>query len=302
MEEKDYPIARTYFSEGLKNCDYSCIEKLTEIWETQPSQRRGMGRTIERCRECLIKLSKEKGLNTTNAMALLYSYYLIEGVGGEIDIEFAEQLKKEAAAILGLNVVAENGETKVDTSTIQITPLHIEPIPALSFSEKYTLFLAYTFSPTMPVGVSAGIFNKFGVMLGFKSSIQKRPDSEYDCNNSSILNINTNSYSYDFTQKEKWHSMMFTAQVLFPVITKKLLISAGGGYGKRDLYNNANLYDKKTGNQKSNIWCHNTEGSYKGAVVEAGLLYKHKHLTILGGVNSTSFKDLDGYVGIGYSF
>jgi hypothetical protein len=89
---------------------------------------------------------------------------------------------------------------------------------------------------------------------------------------------------------------------LCPVITGKLFFSAGGGYGNRSLYNKVNLLDKKTGTQASTVWCHNTQGSYQGIAIEAGILYKHKHLIIMGGVNSVSFKDFDGHVGVGYSF
>lgn len=296
MEEKDYRIARTYYSQGLSNCDYYSIKKLTEIWETQPEQQRGMRNTIVRCRECLIKLSKED--KDANAMSLLIDYFN-KGIGIEKDSIKAEQWRKEAASIIA-PLVTENENSDDTLKLISVT--NTNRIPKLSFFDKYNLFLAYTFSPTMPVGVTAGCFGKFGIMFSFKSSYEKRFKSQYDCNNEVILNINTNDYAYSFTQEEKWHSTMFTAQVLFPVITKKLYISAGGGYGKRDLYNKANLFTLQTGEDSGNTWCYNTQKSYKGMAPEAGILYKYKHLIIMGGVNSVSFKDLDGYIGVGYSF
>ncbi len=304
MEAKDFQLAKTFYSEGLTNCnDYYSIKKLTEIWRSQPQMQQSMNVIISGCRKCLIQLTKnEEAYTASAAMALLAEYYH-DGIGIEKDSFKADSLKKEAATILtGLSLTPENGTSKIDSVPQIIVPTqNIDTIPPLKFSDKYKIFVAYTFSPTMPVGINAGIFNKLGVMLGFKSSIQKRPKYEYECNSSTIFNLNSN-YSYEFTSKEKWHSMMFTAQVLLPVITKKLFISAGGGYGKRELYNNAELYDKETGAWVSNIECYNSQGSYKGAVAEAGILYKHKHLIIISGINSVSFKDLDGYVGIGYSF
>ncbi len=299
MDKKDYFMAKSLYSEGLVDCNFYSIKKLTEIYENQPSMQRGLKITMSHCRNCLVKLAEDKDPSATY---LLIDYYN-KGLGGEVDSTKAEFWKNEAAAILGLNVIDESKGNKIDSLANPIIPQNSDPVPApLKFSDKYSFFLAYTFSPTMPLGINVGIFNKFGMMLGFKSSMQKQLNSKYECNNSSIFDINPNTYSYEFTQKEKWESMMFTAQVLFPVVTKKILISAGGGYGKRELYNNAKLYDRKTGMESSSIWCHNTQESYEGAVVEAGAIYKHNHLIIMGGINSVSFKDLDGYIGIGYSF
>ena len=300
MEEGDYQMAKTLYSEGLVNCsDFYSIQKLTEIWKTQPNMQRGLRSTIARCRECLSELRKG---NNIAAMYLLQEY-LNEGIGGEKDSIQANLVKQELLALIGyIPATTDNVGVTIDSTARPGMLQNIDTIPPLKFSEKYTLFLTYTFSPTMPVGINAGIFDRFGVMLGIKSSIQKRPNSEYDCNNSAILGINTNLYPYNFTEKEKWHSTIFTAQVLFPVIPKRLFISAGGGYGKRDLYNNAELYERRTGEKTSDIWCRNTQGSYKGFAAEAGVVYKHKQFIIIGGVNSVSFKDFDGYVGVGYSF
>ena len=300
MKEGDYQMAKALYSEGLINCDdFYSIQKLTEIWRTQPEMQRGMRMIIARCRECLLELHKRED---TNAMKLLQAY-LNEGIGGEKDSIQANIIQQELMALIGyIPATTDNPGVTIDSLTRSAIQQNIHTIPSLKFSEKYTLFLTYTFSPTMPVGINAGIFDRFGVMLGIKSSIQKRPNSEYDCNNSAILGINTNLHPYNFTEKEKWHSTMFTAQVLFPVIPKRLFISAGGGYGKRDLYNNAELYERRTGEKTSDIWCRNTQGSYKGFAAEAGVVYKHKQFIIIGGVNSVSFKDFDGYVGIGYSF
>ena len=298
MKEGDYQMAKTLYSEGLINCDdFQSIQKLTEIWKTQPEMQRGMRMTIANCRKCLFELYKKED---KNAMALLREY-LNEGFGGDKDSIQADRIGKEYMALIGVTTPTATDNNDPVIKNLPVIQQYTDPLPPLKFSEKYTLFVTYTFSPTMPAGISAGIFSKFGVMLGVKSSIQK-PDSKYDCNNSTIFDINTDLYPYDFTQKEKWHSTMFTAQVLFPVISKKLFISAGGGYGKRSLYNNAELYERKTGEKTSGIWCYNTQESYKGTAIEAGVLYKHKQFIIMGGVNSVSFKDLDGYVGIGYSF
>ncbi|MDR1368965.1 MAG: hypothetical protein LBJ72_02390 [Dysgonamonadaceae bacterium] len=303
MKEGDFQMAKTIYSESLSNCDdYYSIQKLTEIWRTQPGMQRSLKIVIERCRECLDKLSQSQEQSTAYLSMSLLADYLYEGIGGERDSVRADSLKREAVAIMGSPVIPERGGSAIDSPVYPIMTRNTDTIPPLRFSKKYTLFFTYTFSPTMPVGANVGIFDKFGIMAGFKTSVQKRPNSQYDCNNSIIPNIDTEMYSYDFTRDDKWHSTMFTAQVLCPVITGKLFFSAGGGYGNRSLYNKVNLLDKKTGTQASTVWCHNTQGSYRGIAVEAGVLYKHKHLIVMGGVNSVSFKDFDGYVGVGYSF
>jgi hypothetical protein len=303
MREGDFLMARTAYSESLSNCDdYYSIQKLTEIWRSQPGMRRGMRVSIARCKECLVKLSKSQDKYTASASMSLLGDYLYEGIGGERDSVRADSLKKEAVAIMGLPVAPENGGHIIDSLTYPIITQNTDTVPPLKFSEKYTLFFTYTFSPTMSVGVNLGIFNEFGIIAGFKTSGQNRPKNNFECNNNTILNIDPDMYSYNFTQKKKWHNTMFTVQVLLPVFAKKLFVSAGGGYGKRALYNKAELFDKKTGTKDTPAWCHNTQESYHGAVAEAGILYKHKHLIVMGGVNSISFKDFDGYIGIGYSF
>ena len=36
LERKDYQDARTWYSEGLENCDRYSIRRLTDIWKEQP--------------------------------------------------------------------------------------------------------------------------------------------------------------------------------------------------------------------------------------------------------------------------
>jgi hypothetical protein len=94
---------------------------------------------------------------------------------------------------------------------------------------------------------------------------------------------------------------MLTGGLYYPLINKKLYLSLGGGYGKRNYYREM-ITDQSFPSGSQSEWCHNTEASYKGVVVEVGGLYKWNRLILTGGVNSTAFKDLDMYLSVGISF
>jgi hypothetical protein len=82
-----------------------------------------------------------------------------------------------------------------------------------------------------------------------------------------------------------------------------LFVTAGGGYGRRAYYREIRSQDEKPfSTNNTNEWCHNTEASYEGLTLETGGMFVWKKLMVLGGVNSTRFKDLDVYIGLGLNF
>jgi hypothetical protein len=154
----------------------------------------------------------------------------------------------------------------------------------------------------MPFGFTAGIyFDKIGGYVSGRTNFQS-VNATYECNNTKVPVIDIENPLYEFN-REKWCSQMITGGLLFPVMKNRLLFSIGGGYGKRDYYReiiSATSQNFSTGNNSE--WCYNTEASYKGLTLEAGGMFVWKKLTALGGVNSTRFKDLDVYIGLGLSF
>jgi hypothetical protein len=287
LRRKDYQDARTWFSEGLKDCDLYSIRRLSEIWKEQPGmQARMRYPTMQKCFNCL---KSKAELGDTDAMYLLSDYYK-QGIGIEKDSVSGEFWFRKYGISMGFS--------QVDTlaNTTENTP----KIPKKSIlSNRFYTFLAYTYSPTMPEGVTIGVFNKFGAYLSYKTSSEK-VNNQYTCNNSEVFGIDIERPPYTFN-REKWNSRMISGGMFFPLINSKLYLSLGGGYGKRDYYREIITVQSFSTNSNSE-WCYNTEASYKGAVVEAGGMFKWKRLILTGGINSTTFNDLDMYLGLGISF
>jgi len=121
----------------------------------------------------------------------------------------------------------------------------------------------------------------------------------YICDNTQVAGIPIEDPKYSFDGK-RWNSEMITGGLIYQFTTNALL-TVGGGYAKRD-YLREIVTDEvfNTGNNRE--WCLNKEASYNGVTIEIGGAFKYKYFTLLAGVNSCKFKDLDIYIGIAYSF
>jgi hypothetical protein len=225
----------------------------------------------------------------TDAMYLLSDYYK-QGIGVEKDSVNGEYWSKEYGISMGF----------IRVDTLANKSENMLRIPKKSIlSNQFYAFLAYTYSPTMPTGLTFGIFDKYGAYLSYRTSY-KKVNNQYTGDNSGVFGIDIENPPYRFN-REKWNSQMIMGGLYYPLISQKLYLSLGGGYGKRDYYREITTGQSFPSGSQSE-WCHNTEASYKGAVVEVGGLFKWKRLILTGGVNSTAFKDLDMYLGLGISF
>lgn len=296
LKNNDFSGALTWYGEGLQECDQYSIKRLTDLWKDQEKMRRSMNLvTMKRCYDCLILIAESKD---QEAMLLLSDYYKL-GIGVNEDPTLAEYWLSEYAVSIGINPY----ESPVDTLYIADSTLFIPPVKQ---ERKFRFFAAYTFSPTMPVGITIGGFGKFGFYASYKTSVNS---TAYDlkCTNTRVPEID-DSNRYEETpvylfDDERWHSQMITGGILFPLKKQKLFVSLGGGYGFRDYYRHLRSENIVVNNQYTDqAWCYNTEASYKCLVLEVGGMYKYKKLIITGGVNSTAFEDLDGYIGIGLAF
>ncbi|GHV71636.1 hypothetical protein FACS189420_7400 [Bacteroidia bacterium] len=289
LQRKDYQDARMWFSQGLDSCNLYSIRKLTDIWNGQPGMQASMRYpTMQKCFNCL-KIKANSG--ETEAMYLLSDYYK-QGIGVEKDSVNSEYWSREYGISIGL-------VTRSDT-VVNIISENTNKIPKKSIlSNRFYTFLAYTYSPTMPTGLTIGVFDKWGAYLSYRTSYET-VNNQYTGNNSEVFGIGIENPPYQFN-REKWTGQMITGGIFLPLINQKLYLSLGGGYGKRNYYREI-ITGQSFPSGSQSEWCHNTEASYKGAVVEAGGMYKWKRLIFTGGVNSTAFKDLDMYLGVGISF
>ena len=290
----DYNEARTWFSEGLPSCNLNSIGQLTRIWEEQENMRRSLAMTMRRCFDCIKPLAEQKN---PDAMHLLSEYYKY-GIGVETDSIQSEVWYKEYLASQSPQIETEDDSIQTPDSTTLFSP----KIPKKSIlSDKFYSFASYTYSPTMPFGITIGGFSKYGLYFSYKTSESRNYD--FECNNMEVIHTDLITdvkplYQFD---REDWTAEMITGGILFPLQKEKFYLSLGGGYAKRNYFRSIVSEDIIIEGRNS-AWCYNTEASYQSAVVEVGGLFKWKKLILTGGVNSTGFKDLDGYIGLGISF
>ena len=295
LQKKDYQTARTWYSEGLDSCDRYSIRKLVEIWIIQPNMRESMKLPMRKCYDCMKTIVEAQ----EPEMILLYSDFYKFGIGVPQDSTLYNYWYKEwwSSFKTTLDITPENLDlpVSIDSSAIKT------PRKSL-LSNRFCSFLTYTYSLTMPFGCTAGIyFDRIGGYVSLRTDF-KSIHAAYECNNTKVSAIDIENPPYVF-DREKWHNQMITAGLLYPVIKNRLFVSVGGGYGKRDYYREIRSTTNQnfsTGNRRE--WCYNAEASYKGYALEAGGMFVWRKLTVLAGVNSVRFKDLDVYMGLGLSF
>ena len=280
----DFQTARDWYNEGVVSCDMYSINKIYEIWKNQPDLQESMQLDMIRSFNCL---KEQAEAENSYAMSMLREFYN-NGIGTEKDSIAANHWLREWLVTQNVQValVDNSNETNIPRKSL--------------LSNRFCSFLTYTFSPTMPLGFTAGIyFDKIGVYLKYGTDL-KSINAAYECNNTSVPGIGELNPPFEFNRR-RWQSRMITGGLLFPLIKNRLFVSAGGGYGKRNYFREI-VTDKTFATGNKSEWCFNTEASYKGLALEAGGMYVWKQLVVTGGVNSTRFKDLDVYIGLGITF
>lgn len=299
LERKDYQSARTWYSEGLVSCDRYSIRRLTDIWKEQPEIRASMRLSMWKCYSCLASLAEQQD---QEAMFLISDYFKM-GIGIASDSVKAEYWLKEYVKSLGISVDLPAFDTLYITDSQAINQAVTAKMPGKSLlSNRFYSFLAYTYSRFEPMGGTLGFYDKFGFYLSYRTGLNKG-DYVYTGNNAKVPEIGIENPPYRFA-REKWKCDMATGGVFIPVLDRKIFVSLGGGYTRRQYFReivslSGEVFEK---NGETSAWCYNTEASYKGWNVEIGLLLKWKRLVFFGGINSTKFRDSDGFLSAGYSF
>jgi len=293
LKKNDYQTARSWYSEGLDSCDRYSIQKLVQIWVNQEDMRESMQLPMLKCYNCMTKIVEDR----EPEMMRLYSNFYKYGIGTQKNDSLYYYWYNEWWNVYRttLDIATEKLSSPEDSTAIKT------PRKSL-LSNRFYSFLTYTYSPTMPLGFTAGIyFDKIGGYVSGRTDF-KPVHAAYKCDNTKVPNIGIENPPYEFN-RERWYSRMITGGIMYPVIKNRLFVSAGGGFGKRDYYREIVSKSNKvfsTGNKSE--WCYNTDASYKGLMLEAGGMFFWKKLAVVGGVNSTRFKDLDIYLGLGLTF
>jgi hypothetical protein len=246
---------------------------------------------------CLLPLAEQQD---QEAMRLISDYYQL-GIGTRIDSVRAEYWMREYVKSLGVSIVPVDTIRIIDS--LNINPVVISRGPKKSIlSNRFYSFAAYTYSRFEPAGATLGFFNKFGFYLSYRTNMDKG-DYVYTCNNVIVPAVGTENPPYEFA-RERWKNEMVMGGLFIPVRDRKLFLSVGGGRSERLYFREAISLSGQPfeRNGKTNAWCYNTEATYKGWSAEIGGMWKWKKFIVLGGVNSTKFRDLDGFLSLGYSF
>ena len=299
LEKGDYQDARTWYNEGLANCNLYSIQKLTEIWRKQPQMQKSMHLSMQNSYKCLVSLAEQQD---RDAMRLIREYYN-SGIGTDIDSVRADFWYKEYGRSMGYSVEVLPIDTTKLIDSLRINQIQLPQPPRKSIlSNRFYSFLAYTYSPFQPIGATLGFYDKFGFYLSYRTGLNSG-DYVYKCNNKNVPDIDTEDPPYEFA-REKWKCDMAMGGIFIPVYDRKVFLSIGGGYTERNYFREIVSQSDKPfeKNGERSAWCYNTEATYKGWTAEIGGMWKWKRLIVFGGVNSTKFRDLDGFLSIGYSF
>jgi len=291
LQRKDYQTARSWYSEGLDSCNGYSIQKLVEIWINQPSMRSSMQLPMRKSFNCMKTLAETRNPDMMRLFSDFYKY----GIGTPKDSTQYNYWYNEWWNIFKTTLDIAPGKLNLPEDSDKV--LEKTPHP-----RRFHPFLTYTYSLTMPFGLTGGVyFSKVGGYVSYRNDFNS-VNAPFECNNTQVTGIGVENPPYVFN-REMWHSRMITGGLLYSVIKNRLFISAGGGYGKRDYYREIETTtDQKFSTGNKNDWCFNTEASYSGLSLEVGGMFVWKKLMVLGGVNSTQFKDLDIYFGLGLTF
>ncbi|MDR1762349.1 MAG: hypothetical protein LBR64_00115 [Dysgonamonadaceae bacterium] len=289
FQRGDFDEARSWYGEGLNNCDPYSIRQLTEIWKQREELRKFMVFSMGRCFRCLKTMAENRESN--DAMFLLSDYYKM-GIGVSPDSIQSEYWLKEYVKMLGIT----QEETTIRDS-IYISP-EVKPAKKSLLWQNFYSYAGYVYSPTMPIGFTAGVFNRYGFYVSLKIDAHDG-DYTYPCNNTLVPAIPIEDPKYEFARK-KWNSAMYTGGFVYQ-LKRNIFLTAGGGYAKREYLREISAEAPLPTGRKSE-WCFNVDASYKGLTLEAGGMYEWKKLLLLAGVNTVRFKDLDAYLGLAYTF
>lgn len=163
----------------------------------------------------------------------------------------------------------------------------------------YKYFIVYQGNNISPYGLKFGHIG----LIGWYVSVLTNTNFnmyEYEMDNDVVQDYPADQY-YVLSDKKIYsrYSIVLGANYQF---LKNLYVSAGVGYGHKELLYEFNEYSYSNDALLGNSYLINNSESYSGLEVEAGLMYKWNNFIFSGGGNILNFRRLDWNVGIGYCF
>lgn len=285
MKRQDYSDAKMWYEEGVPQCDPYSIEKLTEIWLSNPRMRSSMRSLMDKCLNCLTVKATEDDLDAISKLIVYYT----EGIGTPKSDELATYWKEYKENLLK---PAEPEIVYRDSSLIK-------PRPRMRF------FVGYAYSIEFPFGITVGgVGQRLGWYVRFKTNMSFM-NYTGECNNrGEILDFLEPEESYELNGAEssKTSSLGGTAGLIVKCCPW-LYASVGFGYGKRTLLHAFTTHSYEDYGIMREIWCKNLDASYEGVAAEADVMFKiAKSLFVSVGCNTVNFKYVDLNAGLGVFF
>ncbi|MBU8891475.1 MAG: hypothetical protein KOO66_01760 [Bacteroidales bacterium] len=161
-------------------------------------------------------------------------------------------------------------------------------------------YILYTGSIDAPFGLSVGQFGKIGWYISARTSMMiSEPTYSYGGAGWSPNFEEPSYYTFNNLEKIRRFSLTIGAN---KQISRNFFISAGIGYGLKDLVWQMNIYSYSNDDLINSEYVKNPDYSYKGIEAETGLTYRLKNFLITSGVSTVNFQYTNLLIGLGYSF
>ncbi|MDH6306339.1 hypothetical protein M2459_000326 [Parabacteroides sp. PF5-5] len=273
MKRLDYSDARLFYGEGVPNCDLYSINQLTTIWLANEQMRSSMHNQMSRCFNCLSVKALE---NDSIAISKLIIYYT-EGIGTPKSDEWTTYWEERLEELRNPPQLREDySETKPSR-------------PSMNY------FAGYTYSTQMPIGITVGgVGERFGWYARFKTNASFQSfDEEFSGDSpkgASAIGVSDKKSAY-----------AVTAGMLYKC-NSRLYLSAGAGYGKRDLLWQFAKVDDNGDATNETKWYKKTDDSYNGVAVDLDCMFRIGVVYLSAGCSTINFKYVDLNAGIGVFF
>ena len=161
---------------------------------------------------------------------------------------------------------------------------------------------AYSIAPQTSFGLTVGSVKRWGWYASFGTNFKfSKSDYEYDFECDGNGQMATPIGEYVFNNEQKTCRLAATAGMVIR-ISDPIYAYVGGGYGLRQLFWSIEINEYIDGYYGPNIhWVKNTDYSYQGIALDAGLMLHFKGFGFSIGLQTIKFNYLEAKIGIGYT-
>ena len=165
---------------------------------------------------------------------------------------------------------------------------------------KKSFFVEYVGNLITPIGVRAGILGKTGFYVEGRISPRFSTQGSYTYTGDLIDDYNQPGY-YEFSGNTTYAAISALGGITFQPASNVFLY-AGVGYGSQKYLAEVNEYSYDNNTKTGTNWAENTENSYSGIELGAGVILKFGNIIVSGGATALNFELFNFTAGIGVAF